>query len=335
MPWENPPDNVVDVDKMVQDLKQKLPQFKGGFLGGILVLLLVMTFFSSYYTVEPEETGVVLRFGQYLKTTAPGLHFKLPLGMEQVYKVKTARVNKQEFGFRTRVPGIRTEYERRGHKDESLMLTGDLNVVDLEWIVQYRINDPLKYLFNVYDVEGTIRDISEASIRRIAGNKAFDDILANRVEFAAEAQQELQKILSFYDTGIKVITIKLQDVNPPESVKAAFNEVNEAIQDKERAINQAQEIYNNQVPRARGEAERTIAKAEGYALERVNKAKGDADRFLSVLKEYKKAKKVTRSRFYLEALNTMLPKMKEIYVVDGEQKALLPLLSVGKKGGGK
>jgi membrane protease subunit HflK len=213
------------------------------------------------------------------------------------------------------------------------MLTGDLNVVDLEWIVQYRINNPLHYLFKVFDVERTIRDISEAVVRRIAGNRPFDEILNNRVDFANVVQQELQEILDSYETGIKVITVKLQDVNPPEAVKAAFNEVNEAIQDRERSINQAQETYNNQVPKARGEAERTIAKSEGYALERVNNAQGDVARFSSVLKEYNKAKRVTRSRLYLETLSNMLPRMREIYVVDGKQKALLPFLSIGKEKG--
>jgi membrane protease subunit HflK len=333
MSWDNSPHNdngVIDLDKMAKDIKGKLPHFKGGALGVILVFLAVVTVFSSYYTVEPEEQGVVLRLGQYSKTTDPGLHFKLPLGVEKVYKVKTKRVHKQEFGFRTREAGIRTQYEKRGFDEESLMLTGDLNVVDMELIVQYRIKDPLQYLFKVRNVERTIRDVSEAVVRRIAGNQTFDNILSSRVEFATTAQEELQEVLDSYETGIKVITVKLQDVNPPNAVKAAFNEVNEAIQDRERAINQAQETYNNQVPRARGEAERTIAKAEGYALERVNNAKGDAARFLVVLKEYKKAQRVTRNRLYLEALSDMLPRMKEIYVIDGKQKALLPFLSIGK-----
>lgn len=332
MAWEQPPnrEQPPDIEQVIKNVKSNLPKFKGGLVSIIFIILIAFSVLSSYYTVAPEEVGVVLRLGKYYTTTSPGLHFKIPLGVDKVYKVKTTLVHKQEFGFRTRSAGIRTEYDRRGYTDESLMLTGDLNVINLEWIVQYRIIDPLKYLFKVSMVERTIRDISEAVLRRIAGNNTFNHILTNRVDLAIQAQKEVQEILDSYDTGIDVVTLKFQDVNPPDEVKAAFNEVNEAIQEKERAINQAQEIYNNQVPRARGEAESTIAQAEGYAIERVNKAKGDVSRFSAVLKEYAKAKAVTRSRLYLETINGMLPRMQNIYIVDGDQKALLPLLQIGQ-----
>ncbi len=196
--------------------------------------------------------------------------------------------------------------------------------------MQFRIKDPVQYLFKVAEAEQAIRDISEAVIRKIAGNKSFDEILVSRVEVASEAQAELQKILDSYGTGVKVVTIKLQDVNPPDQVKPAFNEVNEAIQDREQLINQAQETYNNEIPRAKGEAERVVAKAEGYAMERVNTAQGDASKFSSVLKEYRKARDVTRRRLYLETMRSVIPQIKEVYIMDGAQKTLLPFMKIGK-----
>ncbi|MBI4650690.1 FtsH protease activity modulator HflK [Candidatus Desantisbacteria bacterium] len=323
-------DNVIDIrsiafkiKEFLRNLHNKLWLFGIIFLGFIILM-------STFYTIAPEELGVVLRLGKYSHITSPGLHFKIPFGIDNVYKVKTEMVYKQEFGFRTIESGVHTEYERTGYDDESLMLTGDLNVIDLEFVVQYRIKDPLQYLFKVADVEKAIRDVSEAVIRKITGNKTFDGILINRVEVADAAQQELQKILDLYETGIKIITIKLQDVNPPDPVKPAFNEVNEAIQDREQLVNQAQEKYNKEIPMSKGEADRIIAQAEGYAMERVNTAEGDASRFKSILKEYKKSKEVTRRRFYLEAMRKLIPQIKEIYIMDEDQKTVLPFMKLGK-----
>lgn len=312
----------------------------GKALGGFVIVLLALIFlFSGLYTVGPEEMGVVQRFGRYVRTAPPGLHFKIPFGVETVQKVKTARVFKEEFGFRTVKAGRRTQYAKRGYTDESLMLTGDLNVIDVEWIVQYRIKDPVQWLFRVRDVDSTIRDISEAVMRRVVGNRIGLDVLTvGREEIAEFAHKELQEILDTYETGVDIVTVKLQDVNPPEPVQAAFNEVNEARQDRERMINEAQEAYNKEVPKAKGEAARTIQGAEGYALERVNRAKGEANRFLAVLREYNRAKDVTRRRLYLEAFGQILPKTKEVYIIDGDQRAILPFLEIGKrelKGGGQ
>ncbi|MGD9124848.1 MAG: FtsH protease activity modulator HflK, partial [Desulfarculaceae bacterium] len=286
---------------------------------------------TAYYTVGPEETGVVLRFGRYDRLTGPGLHFKLPFGIESATMVKTGRVFKEEFGFRGVSPGVRSRFTQTGYAGESLMLTGDLNVIEVKWIVQYKIRDPKLWLFAVRDGVSAIRDLSEAVMRAIVGNRYGDEVLTlARVEIAAKAQKELQKLLDFYRTGVLVITVKLQDVNPPGPVQPAFNEVNEARQQKERMINEAQEAYNREIPKALGEAKRVVTEAEGYATERVNQAKGEAKRFTEVLAAYKKAQDVTKRRLYLEAMQRVLQNAAKVYVVDREVKGLLPLLDLGK-----
>ena len=301
-------------------------------LTGAAVVLVAILLWSSWFTVQPEETGVVQRFGAVVRSVGPGLHFKLPYGVETVRLVPTARVLKEEFGFRTVAtrPGQRTQYGNdKGFKDESLMLTGDLNVIDVQWIVQYRIEDPVRYLFRVRESGQTIRDIAEAVMRRIVGNRLGSDVLTvGRVAVSTEMKEEMQKILSAYETGVRLVTVELQDVTPPDSVKPAFNEVNEARQDRERTINQAQEQANREIPKARGEAARTITEAEGHAVERVNRASGEATRFLAILDQYQAAPDVTRRRLYLEALGAMLPEAKALYIVDGDQKALVPWLQV-------
>ncbi len=302
----------------------------GGGIGGIVVLVLVVfLLWSSWFTVQPEETGVVQRFGAVVRTAGPGLHFKIPYGVETVRLIPTARVLKEEFGFRTEVPGRRTRYSARQFKDESLMLTGDLNVIDVDWIVQYRISDPEQFLFRVREPIDTIRDVSEAVMRRVVGNRLGSDVLTVGREFVQEeVKLEMQKILKDYETGVRITAVKLQDVTPPDPVKPAFNDVNEARQDRERTINQAQEQANREIPKARGEAARTIAESQGYALERVNRAKGEAQRFQAILAEYRKAPEVTRKRLYLEAMTKILPEAKSLYIVDADQKALIPWLSI-------
>ncbi|NOY40140.1 MAG: FtsH protease activity modulator HflK, partial [Nitrospirae bacterium] len=246
-------------------------------VGVVAVILLVVFLFSSYFTVDTEEVGVVLRFGKFVRTADPGLNFKLPFGIEQVYKVPVERQLKLELGFRTTKPGIRTEYSSRRYQEESLMLTGDLNAAEVEWIVQYRIKDPYKFLFRVRNSVGTFRDINEAVMREVVGDRTVDEVLTvGRQEIASTVALKVQELCDQYETGIKVEQVVLQDVNPPESVKPAFNEVNEAQQEREKLINQALSEYNKVIPRAKGEAERTIEKAKGYALERVNNARGEA-----------------------------------------------------------
>lgn len=326
---ERPPVDIRDlIERFLGPLRGRRVPFGG--IGGIVVLVLaVVLLWSSWFTVQPEETGVVQRFGKVVRTEGPGLHFKIPYGVETVRLIPTARVLKEEFGFRTEVPGRRTRFSARQFLNESLMLTGDLNVIDVDWIVQYRIDDPGKFLFRVREPVDTIRDVSEAVMRQVVGNRLGSDVLTvGREAVQEEVKLEMQKILTTYETGVRITSVKLQDVTPPDPVKPAFNEVNEARQDRERTINQAQEQANREIPKARGEAGRTIAQAEGFALERVNRAKGEANRFQAILAQYRRFPEVTRKRLYLEALTTILPAAKSLYIVDADQKALIPWLSL-------
>jgi membrane protease subunit HflK len=322
---------------MLQKIREK---FRGRFrLGGslwllLLAVLIVAGVYASVYTVAPEETGVIQRFGRYVRVTGPGLHFKLPFGIEKVSKVKTGRNFQMEFGYRTVEAGVRSRFTERGFKEESLMLSGDLNVVDLQWTVQYKIADPKDFLFQVKDVDSAIRDMSESVMRRVVGNRLFDFVLTvGRAEIADRVKVEMQEVLDSYRTGIQVVNVKMQNVTPPEPVEAAFNEVNEAEQERESKINQAQAAYNREIPKAKGSALQTISKAEGYAVERVNKAQGEAKRFLDVLKEYRQAEDVTKRRLYLESMVQLLNKADEIYVIDADQKGLVPLLDLQKARG--
>jgi membrane protease subunit HflK len=269
-----------------------------------------------------------------VRVTGPGLHFKMPFGIETVSKVKTGRNFQMEFGYRTVEAGVRSRFTERGFKEESLMLSGDLNVVDLQWTVQYKIGDPKDFLFQVKDVDSAIRDMSESVMRRVVGNRLFDFVLTvGRAEIADGVKVEMQKVLDSYRTGIQVVNVKMQNVTPPGPVEAAFNEVNEAEQERESKINQAQAAYNREIPKAKGSALQTISKAEGYALERVNQAEGEANRFLDVLKEYRQAKDVTKRRLYLESMTQLLNRVDEIYVIDEDQKGLVPLLDLQKARG--
>ncbi|MFA6464114.1 MAG: FtsH protease activity modulator HflK [Desulfurivibrionaceae bacterium] len=304
-----------------------------GRIGLVLgIFLLGNILYSAFYTIAPGEKGVVLRFGKYVKTTSSGLNFKLPF-MDEVIKVDVENVRKEEFGFRTKTPGQRTEFVKTGYEGESLMLTSDRNVIDLEWIIQYKVQDPIFFAFKVKDVKQAVRDISEVALRRIVGNMTFDYVLSNREVLAAATQREVQASLDRYQAGVKIVTIQLQDVNPPEQVKPAFNEVNEADQDMKRLVNEAEEAYNREVPKARGDALKMLEEAHGYAVERVNLAKGETSRFLAILKEYKGGQDVTRRRMYLETMQEVLPKVTEIYVVDGNKGGILPFLDV--RGGNK
>ena len=297
----------------------------------IVILLAVAMALTSMYTVEADEVAVVLRFGKYIDTTQPGLRFKLPFGIDQVIGVPVQRVFKEEFGFRTLRAGVRTQYDPRDYSDESLLLTGDLNIADVEWVAQYQISEPRKFLFNIRDATRSLRDLSEAVMRTVVGDRTVTEVLTvGRIEIAAEVKKRLQELLDLYNTGLLLVNITLQDVNPPETVKPSFNAVNEAKQEKEKLINEARTDYNESVPKAKGVARQQILEAEGYALKRVNEARGDADRFNAIRQEYQNAKAVTRRRLYLEAMNAVLPKVKEIYVIDGESSAPLPILQLDR-----
>jgi len=297
----------------------------------IAVIAVLIGGYSSMYEVDTEETGVVLRFGKFAGFSDPGLHFKIPFGIDQVFLVPTGRVLKEEFGYRTVTPGIRTTYNKRGLEEESLTLTGDLNVSDVEWIVQFQVSDPFKYIFKIKDPIGTIRDIAEAMVRKTIGNADVTQVLTtDRAFLADQIQQSLQATLTQYDIGVRIVTVKFQDVNPPEAVKDAFNEVNEAEQQKESLIFQAREQYNREVPRARGEAKRALQEAQGYAVERINKARGETNRFIALLTEYKKAPLVTRRRIHIETMEEVLPNLEETYIMDEKNGGILPLLPLRK-----
>lgn len=295
----------------------------------LLALFLLLGAYTSFYTVQPSEEAVVTRFGRYDRTTPPGLHFLAPFGIEVATKVKTKLVLQQEFGFRTRNVGTHvTNYSQSDFEKESLMLTGDLNVADVEWIVQYQISDPQKYLFAAQDPQRNIRDVSEAIMRRVVGDRTVNEVLTTgRVEIAGDAQRLTQEVLDKYDIGVRVITVKLQDVNPPDMVKPSFNEVNAAKQEQEKAINMAEEAYNKVIPEARGKAEETISHAEGYASAVVNRAQGDSSRFLLTLKEYRQAPEVTRTRIYIETMQELFGRFKNLTIVDDKVKGLMPVFN--------
>lgn len=330
-----------DIGDMIKQAKSGFDSFKKGGKNiwplVLIAFLIAIGALTSAYTVPAGHRGVVLRFGKFFNIVTPGLHFKIPFGIDRVFKVYTDKVDTETFGFKSVRPGVTSRFEKDvASQRESLMLTRDLNVIDMEFIVQFKRQDPRKYLFNVHDPIQTIRDISESVIRRIVGDRSFDYILQNREEVNGLFQDQLQEILDEYDSGIKIVNIRLQNVVPPDEVKDAFNEVNEAQQEKERLINQAQEIYNREIPKARGEAERIINGARGYSLERVNNAKGETSRFVDVLKEYRSSKEVTKRRLYLEAYREIIPNTKQVYIVDSEQKSILPLLNLedlNQKGG--
>jgi len=306
-----------------------------GVTSVVVLALLAWAALSSFYTVQPEQRAVTKRFGEVVGITDPGLHFKIPFGIDEVQLVATERVLKQEFGFRTadtREAG-RTTYSSGEFEDESLMLTGDLNMIDVEWVVQYRIADPIKFLYAMREPTRTLRDISESVMRRIVGNMLGSEVLTvGRVEIQQIAGDEIQSIMDRYDAGIRVSTVEMQDVVPPPAVQPAFNEVNEARQERERMINEAQKRVNSEIPNAQGAALRTVAEAEGYATERVNRAEGESVRFSAVLREYREAPEVTRSRLYLETLNEVLPTIGQVLVVQEGQVGPLPLLDVNRNG---
>lgn len=320
------------VDELINKLK------KINFPGGTVIVLVVILFllgYSAFYTVGVDEVGVVQRFGKYIRTAQPGLNFKLPAGIEKVTKVKVLKVYKEEFGFRTLAGRERpTFYAETENVNVSLMLTGDLNVAVVPWIVQYRIKDPYNFLFKVHNPTMLLRDMSEATMRLVIGDRSINEVISKRDQIAVEAKLVLQKELDSAETGINIVTIEMKKTNVPGPVQPSFNEVNQATQEKEQTIYQAREDYNKAIPAAKGEAERTIKAAEGYALDRVNRAKGDAARFTLLYEEYSKARDVTKRRMYLEMIKDVFPRLGQKYIIDAEQKNLLPLLNLEQQQNG-
>lgn len=322
---DNLPDSFRDID--LNDFwPPRLP--RRTILGGLAALLAVVLLFTAFYQVQPEEVGVVLRFGRFDRTTEPGLRIKIPL-VEQVLKVPVQRQLKQEFGFRTVQAGIRTEYSEQDLSGESVMLTGDLNVAIVEWIVQFRVSDPYQFLFKVRNLVGTFRAMNEAVMREIVGDRTVTEVLTvGRHEIESRVQEGLQELTNQYEMGVTIDQVVLQDVNPPDPVKPSWDEVNQAQQQRDRMINEARTAYNSVIPRARGEAQQAILQAEGYALDRVNRSQGDAARFTALYDAYRRAPDVTRRRMHLETMQRILPTVGQKLVVDKDATGVLPLLSV-------
>lgn len=309
---------------------QWVKKYRYRLIIGVVALILI---FTSVRTVGPEEEGVVIQLGEYNRTESPGLNFILPFGVEKMYKIPVQRQLKQEFGFRTISATGESQYTKQGYADESIMLTGDLNLTDVEWVVQYRITDSYKYLFKVRNADKTLRDMSESAMRKIVGDRTVNEVLTvGRQAVATSVEQLLQELCDEYENGIRIDQVVLQDVNPPDPVKPSFNAVNEAQQERETLINQAEAEYNRVIPRARGEAMETIELAEAYALNRVNRATGEANRFKSLFTEYIKAPEVTKQRIYLETMEKVLPKLGNKVIVDEKGNNVLPLLNIDRKG---
>ncbi|MEM1084698.1 MAG: FtsH protease activity modulator HflK [Verrucomicrobiota bacterium] len=296
-----------------------------------LLLLLAIGVLTSFYTVQAEEVGVVTRFGKYTSTQPPGLHFKIPYGIDRVEPVAIERQLKQEFGFATQGATNRWQFasDRRERDYEKEMVTGDLNSALVEWVVQYRIDDPVDYLFNVREPDATLRDASESVMREAVGDRTVDEVLTiGRQDIENEALQKLQELTSKYEMGLRIFQVQLKNVNPPQPVQASFNEVNQAQQERERSINEASGLYNREVPKAGGEAERRIQDAEGYAIQRVNEAEGDAARFNALYTEYRKAPEITKRRLYLETMTKVVPSLGRKVIIDEEASQILPLLNL-------
>ncbi|MDR1587568.1 MAG: FtsH protease activity modulator HflK [Treponema sp.] len=303
--------------------------FNKGVVSLIVVVIIVLAFLStSVYIVDQTEEAVVTRFGKYLNTRGPGLQFKLPFGIDRNYTVNVKAVQTEQFGFRTLRSGISSTYS--GETGEATMLTGDLNIVDVEWIIQYRVVDPMAWTFNVMERGRTIRDVSRSAINMLVGDRAIMDIMGpERSAIEAAGTEFMNETFRGYGLGIDVIAVKLQNIDPPAGVQEAFDDVNKAIQDMNRLINEGQQVYNEEIPKTKGEAERLIQVAQGYAAERVNKAHGDVARFNSVYDEYRRAPEVTRQRLYYEMVEEVFENEEGSVFIDHNLKNFLPMMNLG------
>jgi membrane protease subunit HflK len=313
----------------------------GGSDGRVIVLaglaLAVFVGWTALYTVPSDSVAVVQRFGKYLKEVPPGLQFKVPLGIDTATIVPVKRQLKQEFDFKT--PGARNQYQgsrSRNGNQETQMVTGDLNAALVEWVVQYRISEPVKFLFQVREPSGTLRHVSESVMREVVGDRTVDEVITiGRQEIETEALTKMQALSSKYAMGISIDQVQLKNINPPKPVQESFNEVNQAQQEKEKLINEARRDYNKVIPLAEGEKDQRIREADGYRLKRINEAEGDAARFSALLAEYRKAPEVTRRRIYIETLQEVMPSVRSKVVVDEGARSVLQLLNLGSQTGEK
>ncbi|MBU3849595.1 MAG: FtsH protease activity modulator HflK [Candidatus Treponema excrementipullorum] len=311
--------------KKSKKLKKVSP---GVFVVGLIVVLAIILALTSFFEVDATEQAVITRLGKYNRTVGPGLQMKLPLGIEKSYNVPTMVVQTEQFGFQA--DEIPQEISQENKPEEARMLTGDLNIVDVEWTIQYKIVDPVAWLFNVSDKQGTIRDISQSVINLLVGDRAILDVMSSeRSSIEALAQDYMNENFDQLGLGINVTTVKLQNIVPPSGVQAAFEDVNKAIQDMNGFINEGKAAYNSEIPKAQGEADRQIQLAEGYAVERVNKALGDVARFNAIYDDYVKAPGVTKERLYIEAMEEILKSHTQSTIIDGELDNVLPVKTLG------
>ncbi|HLG30567.1 MAG TPA: FtsH protease activity modulator HflK [Candidatus Brocadiales bacterium] len=305
----------------------------------IIGIVVIVGAFSSFFTVKANEEAVILRFGKYVETAGPGLHFKLPFGIDKVLRAEVKRIYNEEFGFRTvrsRMGESAFDYTSPAVQAESLMLTGDLNCANVHWVIRYKIKDLKDYLFNVRDVNDTIRGVSQSVMRQLAGDRSIDEVLTiGRTEIEGASNTDVQGLLNKYGCGIAVQAVLLKGVNPPTPVKDAFDAVNQAVQLRDKIINEAEGQKNKILPAAEGKKNQAIKEAEGYRIKRINQATGDTKAFLAVYEEYKNAEDVTRRRLYLETMANVLSKCEKLYIIDEEQKGILPILRLGEEGGKK
>ena len=313
--------------------KIQLDPFKKYIIPVAFVIGIIILGYSSMFTVRANEEAAILRFGKYIETVGPGLHFKLPFGIDKVYVGEVKRIYNEEFGYRTLRSGRESviDYDFRGAQEVSLMLTGDRNCAEVHWVVRYKIKNLKEFLFNVREVKEVIRDVSEAVMRRIVGDMSIDEVLTiGRRKIEEIAEKEVETVLDSYGCGIDLQVVNLKGVNPPGQVKDAFDAVNKAVQLRDQITNEAEGKKNKVIPAAMGKKEQTIREAEGYKIKRINEATGDTKAFLAVWKEYEKAKDVTRRRLYLETMSRVIPKCEEIYIIDKDQKGILPILNLGE-----
>ncbi len=305
-----------------------------GIAGLVIAVVVVIGAFSSFYQVGIEEEAVVTRFGKYIKTEPRGLRFKLPFGIDKKETLAVQRQLKQEFGFGTPDASNRSQWSSASQQEEEKqMVTGDLNAALVEWVIQYRIDDPTEYLFNVRNADSTLRHASESVMREVVGDRTVDEVITiGRQEIEDECRKGLQNLVNKYGMGLSITQVQLKNVNPPRQVQASFNEVNQAQQEREKSINVANGQYNREVPKARGEADQQISEAEGYATQRINEAEGDASRFNALFTEYQKAPGVTKRRIYLETMQEVLPQLGKKVIIDESANQVLPLLQLGADG---
>jgi modulator of FtsH protease HflK len=340
-PWGNSSNRNIsppDIEDLIQQGLNRLKRiFPRGGASGVIVLLVVVLLgfgaWTSYYTVPSDSVAVIQRFGKYSKQVEPGLHFKIPLGIDLATIIPVKRQLKQEFGFTT--PGATDPFQSpRDGKRETEMVTGDLNAALVEWVVQYRISDPVKFLFEVREPSETLRYVSESVMREVVGDRTVDEVITiGRQEIENEALEKMRALSAKYAMGISIDQVQLKNINPPQPVQASFNEVNQAQQEKEKLINEARRDYNKVIPLAEGEKDQRIREADGYRLKRINEAEGDVARFSALLTEYSKAPEVTRRRIYLETLQSVMPKIRSKIIVDEQTKGILPLLNLNTHSG--